>query len=394
MNIHELIKRDTKLFDEDIKINEKNLKKEVSSNKFLIIGGAGSIGQAITKELFKRDPITLHVIDINENNLVELVRDIRSSMGYIKGDFKTFILDCGSSYFESFFETNGPYDYVLNLSAIKHVRSEKDPYSIMRMIDINIINTINTLRIAEKFNAKKYFCVSTDKATYPVNMMGASKRIMENFLLDPKHKINVSTTRFANVAFSDGSLLHGFKKRIEKRQPIVAPRDIKRYFITPEESGQLCLLSCLMGKKDQIYYPIIKNNLKLISFSDIAINFINQIGYEYYPCKSEEEAKNSFFNLINTNKWPCYFFKSDTTGEKYFEEFFETDDETDENSFKNIGIVKNCKKMYKDYDFFLNSLNEIKKNNKWTKVEIIKLFKSILPEFNHLEKGKNLDQKM
>ena len=319
---------------------------------------------------------------------------MRSSIGYIKGDFRTFILDCGSKYFENFFSVNGPYDYVLNLSALKHVRSERDPFSLMRMIEVNIINTINTLKISEKYNAKKYFCVSTDKATNPINMMGASKRIMENFLQDENHNINVSTTRFANVAFSDGSLLYGFKNRIEKKQPIVAPRDVKRYFLTPEESGQLCLLSCMLGKNNQIFYPIINNNLELISFSKIAEKFIHYSGYKPYSCDSEEQAKNKIIELIKDYKWPCYFFDSDTTGEKFFEEFFEINDFIDEKSFKNIGIVNNKKNSIKDFDFFLKRINEIKNNKIWRKEEFVNLFKLMLPEFKHDEKNKNLDQKM
>ena len=228
-----LIGRDKELFSTDIQNHEAKLGEIVSRSRFLVLGGAGSIGQAVTKEIFKRNPAKLHVVDISENNLVELVRDIRSSFGYIPGDFRTFALDIGSLEYDAFFKSDGEYDHVLNLSALKLVRSEKDPYTLMRMVDVNVFNTDKTVRQAAEAGATKYFCVSTDKAANPVNMMGASKRIMEMFLMRRSLDMAISTARFANVAFSDGSLLHGFNQRLEKRQPIVAPNDVRRYFVTP-----------------------------------------------------------------------------------------------------------------------------------------------------------------
>ena len=242
--ILKLIGRDKLLFTNDVKFFSKDLEKMVSRSTFLVIGGAGSIGQAVTKEIFKRNPKKLHVVDISENNLTELVRDIRGSFGYIEGDFKTYALDIGSIEYDAFIKYDGKYDYVLNLSALKHVRSEEDPFTLMRMIDVNIFNTDKTIRQSIDNGTKKYFCVSTDKAANPINMMGASKRIMEMFLMRRSLDIEISTARFANVAFSDGSLLHGFNQRIEKRQPIAAPSDIKRYFVTPQESGEIGRASC------------------------------------------------------------------------------------------------------------------------------------------------------
>ena len=247
LNILDLIGREKALFSQDIEKCKNDLENIVSSSTFLVIGGAGSIGQAVTKEIFKRNPKKLHVVDISENNMVELVRDLRSSIGYINGDFQTFALDIGSIEYDAFIENDGQFDYVLNLSALKHVRSEKDPFTLMRMINVNIFNTDKTIQQSIQKGTKKYFCVSTDKAANPVNMMGASKRIMEMFLMRRSEDISISTARFANVAFSDGSLLHGFNQRIQKRQPIVAPNDIKRYFVTPQESGELCLMSCIFG---------------------------------------------------------------------------------------------------------------------------------------------------
>ena len=292
MNILSLIGRNKELFGEDISEHENELSQIVSSSSFLVIGGAGSIGQAVTKEIFKRRPRKLHVVDISENNMVELVRDIRSSFGYIDGDFQTFALDIGSVEYDAFIEADGRYDYVLNLSALKHVRSEKDPFTLMRMIDVNVFNTDKTLLQSIAKGTKKYFCVSTDKAANPVNMMGASKRIMEMFLMRRSLEIPISTARFANVAFSDGSLLHGFNQRIQKRQPIVAPNDIKRYFVTPKESGELCLMSCIFGENRDIFFPKLSEELHLITFADIAVKYLEALGYEPYLCATEDKPGN------------------------------------------------------------------------------------------------------
>jgi FlaA1/EpsC-like NDP-sugar epimerase len=247
MNILDLVGRDRPLFDSDIARHDAQLRAVVGASRFLVIGGAGSIGQAVVREIFKRNPRALHVVDISENNMVELVRDIRSTLGYNDADFRTFAIDCGSREFGALMAAGAGYDHVLNLSALKHVRSEKDPFTLMRLIEVNILNTISTLQAARDKGAAKYFCVSTDKAANPVNMMGASKRIMEMFLMRESLHLPVSTARFANVAFSDGSLLHGFNQRFAKNQPISAPNDVRRYFVTPQESGELCLMSCILG---------------------------------------------------------------------------------------------------------------------------------------------------
>lgn len=395
MEILNLIGRTKVLFSEDVSNAEEALKKEVSSSRFLVLGGAGSIGQAVTKEIFKRDPKKLHVVDISENNMVELVRDIRSSFGYIDGDFQTFALDIGSIEYDAFIEADGQYDYVLNLSALKHVRSEKDPYTLMRMIDVNVFNTDKTIQQSIDNGVKKYFCVSTDKAANPVNMMGASKRIMEMFLMRRSEQIDISTARFANVAFSDGSLLHGFNQRIEKKQPIVAPSDIKRYFVIPQESGELCLMSCIFGDNRDIFFPKLSESLHLITFAEIAKKYLAEKGYEAYLCKSEDEARELIKTLPAQGKWPCLFTTSDTTGEKDFEEFF-TDRETlDMERFENLGIIKNMP----EYDaellaLFEDTISQLKHKKAWSKSQIVDLFFKMIPDFGHKETGKYLDSKM
>lgn len=395
MNILNLIGREKEIFTKDISENENELSKRVSESSFLVIGGAGSIGQAVTKEIFIRNPNKLHVVDISENNMVELVRDLRSSYGYIDGDFQTFALDIGSIEYDAFIESDGQYDYVLNLSALKHVRSEKDPFTLMRMIDVNIFNTEKTVKQAIGKGSKKYFCVSTDKAANPVNMMGASKRIMEMYLMYLSQKITISTARFANVAFSDGSLLHGFNQRIQKRQPIVAPNDIKRYFLTPKESGELCLMSCIFGENRDVFFPKLNQDLHLITFSDIAIKYLAELGYKPYLCSSEEEARQMMDNLPKQGLWPCLFTKSDTTGEKDFEEFYTEHEVLDLNRFENFGIIKNeVHFSYDNIDVFSNTISKFKEEKKWNKEQLVDLFFKMIPEFGHKETGKYLDSKM
>lgn len=395
MDILQLIGRDKMLFATDIAKSEYSLSEIVKSSRFLVLGGAGSIGQAVVKEIFKRSPVKLHVVDISENNMVELVRDIRSSSGYIDGDFKTFALDIGSLEYDAFIKADGTYDYVLNLSALKHVRSEKDPYTLMRMIDVNVFNTDKTLKQSISKGSKKYFCVSTDKAANPVNMMGASKRIMEMFLMRRSEAISISTARFANVAFSDGSLLHGFNQRIQKRQPIVAPSDVKRYFITPQESGELCLMSCIFGENRDIFFPKLSESLHLISFADIAVKYLNQLGYEPFLCNSEEEARELVKTLPQEKKWPCYFTKSDTTGEKDFEEFFTEKETLDMERFHNLGVVKNELNIESDrLILFETSISAFRNAGEWTKQGLLDLFYTMIPDFGHKETGKYLDSKM
>jgi FlaA1/EpsC-like NDP-sugar epimerase len=390
-----LIGRDQALFTSDLESHEKLISELVSSSRFLVLGGAGSIGQAVTREIFKRNPRKLDIVDISENNLAEIVRDLRSSLGYIDGDFKTFALDIGSREFDAFINSDGQYDYILNLSALKHVRSESDPFTLMRMIDVNIFNTEKTMLQALEKGAHKYFCVSTDKAANPVNMMGASKRIMEMFLIRRSKDIEISTSRFANVAFSDGSLMYGFNQRLAKQQPIVAPNDIKRYFVTPQESGELCLMSCLFGQNRDIFFPKLSESLHLITFAEIAEKYLRQRGYEPYTCADEYEARELAASLPEQGKWPCLFTASDTTGEKDYEEFFTRDEIVDLERFDNIGVIR----LEVDYDInklelFEREINAIRAQKTWNKQQIVDLFHQMIPGFEHLETGKYLDSKM
>lgn len=394
-DILKIIGRQKPLFETDIKTHDVDLRDAIQGASFLVLGASGSIGQAVSKEIFKRNPAKLHLVDINENHLTELVRDIRSSYGYIDGDFRTFVLDIGSLEFDAMLENSNGYDYVLNLSALKHVRSEKDQYTLMRMINVNIFHTDKTITQTAQKGCKKYFCVSTDKAANPVNMMGASKRIMEMFLMRQSEQNKISTARFANVAFSEGSLLQSFDLRLRKHQPLVGPSDIRRYFVTPQESGELCLMSCIFGDNRDIFFPKLSEDLHLITFGEIAERYLGMNGFAPFQCASEEEARDLAKSLPQEGKWPVYFSKSDTTGEKSFEEFF-TDKETlDMDRFDALGIIRNAA----DYDaslleIFATRIADMKQRRSWSKGELVDLFNEMIPNFNHKEIGKYLDNKM
>jgi len=395
MNILQILGRKEALFGDDIAGHESQLSELIKSSSFLVVGGAGTIGQAVTKEIFAREPAKLHVVDISENNLVELVRDIRSSLGYIRGEFKTFAVDVGSGEFDYLFESEGPYDYLLNLSALKHVRSEKDPYTLMRMIEVNILNSVKTRDMLANSGGTKYFGVSTDKAANPVNMMGATKRIMEMFLLQRDSSVPVSTARFANVAFSDGSLLHGFNQRMLKQQPIAAPRDVKRYFVTPKESGELCLLSTLLGRHMEIFFPKLREDFGMSTFAEIAERYLEYRGYEPYRCESEEEARSRSRELIGQGRWPCYFFASDTTGEKPFEEFYTSEEQLDMERFSSIGVIKSGEQGNAEtLAEFMNAIREYRRAGNWTRGRLVELFNTTVANFDHMETGKFLDGRM
>lgn len=389
IDILSLIGRDEPLFSSDMARVDTELKDIINQSKFLVVGGAGSIGSAVVKEIFAREPKTLDVVDISENNLVELVRDIRSSYGYISGEFATYAIDAGSQIFNKLISSN-EYDYVLNLSALKHVRSEKDPYTLMRLIQTNIFNSDEMMK-----KSKRYFTVSSDKAANPANMMGASKRIMEMYAFYRSSVTPVSMARFANVAFSDGSLLYGFEQRMRKLQPIVAPNDVRRYFITPKESGELCLISAIYGSNRDIFFPKLDKRLNLIKFSDIAIKYLNAKGYEPYICEDENEARAKAKELAKAKKWACLFSSSDTTGEKDYEEFYTGSEKLDMDRFDTIGVIENdVINNAENLEIFKQNIKAMIYDNKFDKNAIMAEFMRVLPKFNHIEKGRYLDGKM
>lgn len=395
MDVERILGRNHSLFDQDVAHFEDFLQDEVNKCKFLVIGGAGSIGAAVVKEIFKRDPLCLHVVDLSENNTVELVRDIRSSMGYIRGEFRTFSLDYGSVEFYAFLKQQKNYDYIFNLSALKHVRSEKDPFTLMRMIRVNIFNTVNLVKLSKHLSVKKHFCVSSDKAANPANMMGASKRIMELFLMRESEYQSISMARFANIAYSDGSILHGFEQRIRKKQPLAAPSDIARYFMTDKEAGQLCVLSGLLGEKREIFYPKLVPGFDLIKVKDITVSFIKSKGYQVYECETEDMARQKLIDLNKKGYWPVCFGTTDTSGEKAFEEFHTNEETPDYEKFKSIGVIKAKLTVTDEHlEAFEDAIAELLEKGTWSKVELFHAVKTLIPDFNHVHSDKSLDDKM
>lgn len=398
MNLLSIIGRNDRLLVQDMKEYDKELNEIVSKSKFLVIGGAGSIGQEVVKQIFKRNPKLLHVVDISENNLAEVVRDVRSSYGYTDGETEFFPLDFTTKEYDIFWQDKADYDYVLNLSALKHVRSDQFVYTLMRMINVNVIGTDHSLKLAQEHGVKKYFAVSSDKAKNPANLMGATKCIMEDILFTNPYGVTCSTARFANVAFSDGSLLHGFRQRLLKGQPISAPTDITRYFIIPEEAGELCLMSTIFGEQNDIFFPKEKGEeLKLMNFPGIARAYLNSMGYEAVEVNSEEEARSKVSELAAKKQWPCYFFNSDTSGEKPFEEFYADDDVVNWDRFEDIGIVKwknSNKDVFERAQDFLKNYNTLRQSNNWRREDVQQMIKKACPTLSYIDTGKFLSGQM
>lgn len=390
-----IIGRRRAVFDQDLERAEGELTERIRAGSFLVIGGAGSIGQAVVKEIFRRGPRRVHVVDISENNLVELVRDLRSSVGYIEGDFQTLALDAGGEELAAFVRSVEPYDHVLNLAAMKHVRSERDPFTLMRMVRTNVSLTAASLEMAIERGTRRYFAVSTDKAADPANAMGATKRAMELCLMAKSDRIDVSSARFANVAFSDGSLLHGFGLRLAKRQPLSAPEDIFRYFITAREGANLCLMACLLGGNRECFFPSPAGDFAAVSFRTIAERYLEAQGYRPHPCDTEEEARRRVEELAAKGEWPCHFFSSDTTGEKEVEEFHTADEEVELGRYREIGVV-HWPGLGEPSRLagFLQRMDELRAAGRWSREDILRALGDLLHELRHRETGKFLDDRM
>ena len=390
-----ITKREKSLFEEDISAFRNKLAKEISGKSILVIGGAGTIGSSFIKAVLHFEPSRLYVVDTNENGLTELTRDLRSTADqFIPEDYKTYPMNFGDPVFRKMFVNEGPFDIVANFAAHKHVRSEKDHYSMEAMIDNNVFKARQFLDLLLEFKPKHFFCVSTDKATNPVNVMGASKKLMEEVIMAYSADIKITTARFANVAFSNGSLLDGYFQRLLKKQPVSCPADVKRFFVSPEESGQICLLACILGNSGEIFFPKLGDD-SMVNFKDVTTDFFKAMGLPIKICLSEEEARQTAFNMNMEGPYPVYFFTSDTSGEKLYEEFYTDSDVTDMNTFSGTGVIKNAKRPDKhDIVACINALQKLLSSDRYNKNDIISLLKGFLPDFEHLETGKNLDQKM
>jgi len=396
LSILEILGRSADLFSQDWSEFRENLRSLVKGRSFLIIGGAGSIGSAVVKVLARFECRELVVIDLDENGLAELVRDIRATDAGSSVCIKPFAICCGSSQFDRLIEAaDYHFDYVLNFSALKHVRSERDPFTLSRMFETNIINAMKLRDLSSTLGAEKYFCVSTDKASEPVNLMGASKRLMEEFCFSAGTDVAVSSARFANVAFSNGSLLHGFRSRIEKRQPLSAPTDIRRFFMTAEESAQLCLFSILLGNHGEIFIPKETGEFSLTPIIDIASRFLRSQGLEPVLVDSPQEARELIARLDLYRYWPIYGSTTDTSGEKLYEVFWKQDDSVDFNRFKNLGVISfegiNQAPSYTDFRRDLDAWQSTRSPKKADLVALVKLY---LRDFTHEETSRNLNDKM
>ncbi len=391
-----VIKRAQSMFVDDILNNKERLTTEIENKSVLVIGGAGSIGSSYIKALLKFKPRSLVVVDINENGLTELTRDLRSSDDIpMPDDYVTYPMNYADAVFAKMFKNRGGFDIVANFSAHKHVRSEKDVFSVEALINNNVINAKGLLDLLVDYPPKHFFCVSTDKAANPVNIMGGSKKIMEDLIMTYTDKFPVTTARFANVAFSNGSLPAGFLERIAKKQPISAPSDVKRYFVSPEESGQICLLACILGNTGEIYFPKLQQE-QMMTFSNMAEKLLHEYGYEVEKCTSDEEAIRKAKKItLDSKKYPVHFSGSDTTGEKPYEEFYTEDETVTLDTYRSLGVikVKNFKKM-QEIEKMINDFERLFAKELVDKSEIVRLMKNFLVNFDHKEVGKSLDAKM
>ncbi|MBC7885087.1 MAG: polysaccharide biosynthesis protein [Saprospiraceae bacterium] len=361
----------------------------------MVIGGAGTIGSSFIKALLQFKPSKLYVVDTNENGLTELTRDLRSTHGqYIPEDYKTYPMNFGDPVFRKMFVKEGPFHIVANFAAHKHVRSEKDHYSIEAMLDNNVFKAKEFLDLLVQNKPEHFFCVSTDKAANPVNVMGASKKLMEEVIMAYSDDIKITTARFANVAFSNGSLLDGYIQRIFKKQPISCPSDVKRFFVSPEESGQICLFACTLGQSGEIYFPKLEVS-DLVNFKEITIQFFKEMGINTVQCSSEDEAKHLSVHFKIEDPHPVYYFTSDTSGEKLYEEFYTSADVVNLEKYQGMGIIKNVLKPSKvQINHCIMELKALMQSNKYDKSAIVALMKKHIPDFEHIETGKGLDQKM
>ena len=388
--------RPESMFAADIETNREVLTREIKGKTVCVIGGAGSIGSSFIKAVLRFEPKSVVVVDLNENGLAELVRDVRSTEGlYVPDEFRCYTLNFADPIFERIFREEKGFDIVANFSAHKHVRSEKDKYSVQALIENNDIKAKKLMDLLTVYPPKHFFCVSTDKAANPVNIMGASKRIMEDLVMAYNKYFKVTTARFANVAFSNGSLPDGWIHRLQKKQPLAAPSDVKRYFVSPEESGQICMLACILGNGGEVFFPKLGED-QMLTFSAICDEFVKAEGFTKVECSNDLEAKKYAAEMsYESESYPVVYFKSDTTGEKAYEEFFIPGEKVNMERFSALGVVEETshRDMNEIQDFFVE-LEGIFASPEFTKAQVVESIKKFIPNFEHEEKGKNLDQKM
>ncbi len=388
--------RSVSMFVPDIEANRERLTEEIKGKKVCVIGGAGSIGSSFIKAILRFEPKSVVVVDLNENGLAELVRDVRSTDGlYVPDEFRCYTLNFADPIFERIFREEKGFDIVANFSAHKHVRSEKDRYSVQALIENNDIKAKKLMDLMTVYPPKHFFCVSTDKAANPVNIMGASKRIMEDLVMAYNKYFKVTTARFANVAFSNGSLPDGWLHRLQKKQPLAAPSDVKRYFVSPEESGQICMLACILGRPGEVFFPKLGED-QMLTFSSICDDFVKSEGFTKKECLNDEDAKHYAANMdYDSETYPVVYFESDTTGEKAYEEFYVPGEKIDMRRFQSLGVVEQTSRHdMNEVNEFFEQLESLFAKEDFTKAEVVEAIKGFIPTFEHEEKGKSLDQRM
>lgn len=388
--------RPVSMFAADIEANREKLTREIKGKSVCVIGGAGSIGSSFIKAVLRFEPKSVVVVDLNENGLAELVRDVRSTEGlYVPDEFRCYTLNFADPIFERIFREEKGFDIVANFSAHKHVRSEKDRYSVQALIENNDIKAKRLMDLLTAYPPKHFFCVSTDKAANPVNIMGASKRIMEDLVMAYNEYFKVTTARFANVAFSNGSLPDGWIHRLQKKQPLAAPSDVRRYFVSPEESGQICMLACVLGNGGEVFFPKLGED-QMLTFSQICDDFVKAEGFKKVECNNDPEAKRYAAGMdYDSESYPVVYFKSDTTGEKAYEEFYVPGEKVNMERFMSLGVVEETtRRPMNEVNNFFDELESLFQKNDFTKAEVVESIKRFIPNFDHEEKGKNLDQKM
>jgi len=392
----DILGRNSSLFSADMAAHRAELREVIGGTRLLVAGGAGSIGRAFIRAVLKYRPAAVDVVDPSENSLVALIRNVRSSSPDLATRLTTYSIGIGSVEFAAFMAAADRYDYVINFAALKHVRAERDPYSMMRLLQVNVAANELLLQLTAGRLPRRYFAVSSDKAVNPANVMGASKALMERLYLSPRNPGSFTSARFANVAFSDGSLLDGFLRRFEQGQPLAAPQDIRRYFISAGEAAEICLLACFLARDREIAVPRMTPELHAQSLTAVAEMACRRLGYEPVRCETPAEAvRRARARAPGDPWWPCFFAPTDTSGEKDLEEFASSREECDTARFTGLVVItKPLQSPPERLQHCLEQIAGLYRAGRWTREQILEAVRTGVPELRYVDRTANLDQKM